>query len=144
MSFTILVIDDDDALLDLFRLLLDEEGYAVVTSKTAFEDVSEVERINPHLIILDIMMGRHYEGLLLLEKLRLYPPTRSLPVILCTAAANVIREQEETLQQKGVPILYKPFELEELLQVIHSLLPGTGEKAEGGQENSGSDKGKVR
>jgi CheY-like chemotaxis protein len=133
MSFTILVIDDDDALLDLFRLLLEEEGYTVVTSKTAFEQMSEVEQLKPHLIILDIMMGRHYEGLLLLEKLRLYPPTRAIPVILCTAATNVIREQEETLQQKGVPILYKPFELEELLQVIHSLLPSdTEEKTEGG------------
>lgn len=128
MSFTILVIDDDDALLDLFRLLLEEESYEVVTSKTAFEHVSEVEQIKPHLVILDIMMGRHYEGLLLLEKLRLYPPTRTIPVILCTAAANVIREQEEMLQQKGVPVLYKPFDLEELLQVIRSLLPPQSEE----------------
>ncbi len=131
MSFTILVIDDDESLLDLFQLLLEEEGYTVVTSKTAFEHVSEVEQIDPHLIILDIMMGRHYDGLLLLEKLRLYPPTSTIPVILCTAATNMIREQEETLRQKDVPVLYKPFELEELLEVIHTLLSsGPGEKTE--------------
>lgn len=133
MSFTILVIDDDEALLDLFQLLLEEEGYMVVTSKSAFEHVSEVEQIKPHLIILDIMMGRHYEGLLLLEKIRLYPSTSTIPVILCTAATNMIREQEETLRQKAIPILYKPFELEELLQVIQTLLaPGAEEKTESG------------
>jgi len=122
MSTRVLVIDDDDSILELFKMVLEPQGFNVQLSKTTYEDVKHVEALHPSLIILDAKLGQQYEGFLLLEKLKLYPPTKSIPVILCSAALEEIRQQEDTLRQKGIPIVYKPFELDELLDTIEQCL----------------------
>lgn len=124
----ILVVNDDQSLLDLYRMVLETEGYVVHVSLMAFEEIVEVEKMRPDLIILDAKLGYHYEGLLFLQKLKLYPGTRQIPVMICTAATREMREQEETLQQKGIPLLYKPFELDELLGLIEQLLSTSHEE----------------
>ena len=122
MSSRILVVNDDESLLELYRILLEEEGFEVHTSFSAFEQVTEVEQMHPELIILDAKLGFHNEGLLFLQKLRLYPGTSRIPVFICTAATLDMREQEEILRQKNIPILYKPFDLDELLNLVHQML----------------------
>src|SRR5579859_692726 len=122
MSSRILVVNDDESLLELYRLLLEEEGFEVYTSFSAFEQVTEVEQMHPDLIILDAKLGFHNEGLLFLQKLRLYPGTSRIPVFICTAATLDMREQEEVLRQKNIPILYKPFDLDELLNLVQQML----------------------
>lgn len=123
MSPRILVINDDQSILDLFSHLLEAEGYEVFTSKVTYEDVKDIEGLRPALIILDFKIGNHNLGWTMLQKLKLYRPTKDIPLILCTAALNEVREQEETLRQKGIPLIYKPFEIDELLQVVQQFLP---------------------
>src|SRR5579859_800197 len=123
MSSHILVINDDQYILELFELILEPEGYDVTLSKIAFEEVSAIAQLKPDLIILDFKVGLHQEGFLLLQKLRMYPPTKAIPVILCTAALQEVREQEEVLRQKEIPVIYKPFYVDELLQAVHQFLP---------------------
>jgi len=118
----ILVIDDDQSLLDLYRLLLEEEGHEVHLSLIAFEEVSDIEQVQPDLIILDAKVGSEYKGLFLLQKLKMYRPTQAIPVLLCTAGMDVISQQEQLFREKGIPILYKPFEIEELLQTVQQML----------------------
>jgi CheY-like chemotaxis protein len=125
MSCRILVINDDQSILELFQLLLESEGYEVLLSKVAFEEVRQIEHQHADLIILDFKLGTHANGFLLLQKIRMYPPTTAIPVILCTAAVGEVREQEEVLRQKGIPVIYKPFDLDELLQAIHQFLPAS-------------------
>ena len=123
MASRILVIDDDQAILDLYCMLLESEGYEVSASLIAYEQLADIEALHPDLIILDIKLGDQYDGFLLLQKLKLYRPTKDIPVILCTAAVQVMQEQEEILRQKHIPLIYKPFDLDELLQVVHQFLP---------------------
>ncbi|MBV8694366.1 MAG: response regulator [Chloroflexi bacterium] len=128
MPSRILVINDDETILELFRLVLHEEaGYDVHLSSFPFEEVSEVEQLRPDLIILDFKMGQYNAGWGLLQKLKMYPPTTDIPLILCTAALLEVREQEETLREKGIPVIYKPFGIDDLLQVVHRLLPPSKE-----------------
>lgn len=122
MTARILVINDDQAILELFRLMLEQEGYEVHLSEISYEDVRDVEKLQPDLIILDLKIGHHESGLHLLQKLRMYRPTEVIPIIICTAAIDVMREQEGTLKQKGIPVVYKPFDVDELLRVVHSSL----------------------
>ena len=127
MAQRILVIDDDEALLDLYQAILEDAGYEVSLSPTVFADASDVERLHPDLLLLDVKVSQAEDGLTQLEQLRSYPPTRSLPVILCTAAsARQTRERVEALRRQGVPVIYKPFELEKLFQMIRRLLPPAG------------------
>jgi DNA-binding response OmpR family regulator len=53
MSSRILVINDDQSILDLFDLLLKDEGYEVLLSQVDYEDVKDIEQLRPALIILD-------------------------------------------------------------------------------------------
>jgi CheY-like chemotaxis protein len=130
MAQRILVIDDDDDLLEMYRAALEHVGYEVSLSPTVFEDVADVERLHPDLLLLDVKISQADDGLTQFEQLRSYPPTRSLPVILCTAAAaKPVRERVEGLRQQGVPVVYKPFEIEKLFQTIWRVLPPAGEDA---------------
>src|SRR5258708_409470 len=122
MASPILVINDDHAILELFRLMLEAEGYEVHLSLITFEDVREVEKLAPSLIILDLKLGKDNQGMLLLQQLRMYRPTMLIPIILCTAAVKIIQEQEETLRRKGIPVVYKPFDVDELLTVVRQVL----------------------
>ena len=122
MPAHILVIDDDQSILELFRLIFEPEGYKVTLSKSAFEDVQEVEQLKPDLIIMDFKLGRHEDGFLLLQKIKMYRPTKDIPIILCTAAVDIVVEQENVLREKGIPILYKPFDVDELLRVTERTL----------------------
>ena len=127
MAQRILVIDDDEALLELYQAILEDAGYEVSLSPTVFADVSDVEQLHPDLLLLDVKISQAEDGLTQLEQLRSYPPTRSLPVILCTAAAaKPTRERVEALRQQGVPVVYKPFDIEKLFQMIQRVLPPAG------------------
>ena len=128
MAAHILVIEDDDSILNLFRVFLEKEGFVVSTTRTVVQNVRDIEDIAPDLIILDIMFGLHHDGFRLLQKLKMYPPTEQIPIIICTAAVSAIPEQEDILQQKGIPLLYKPFRLRELRQVVQTLLPTSAQR----------------
>ena len=130
MPSHILVINDDLSILELFQLILKPEGYDVTLAKVAFEEMSDIAQLKPDLIILDFKLGMHQEEFLLLQKLRMYPATKAIPVIFCAAALREVREQEEVLRQKGIPVIYKPFDLDELLQAVHQFLPASSSASE--------------
>ncbi|HEY3993881.1 MAG TPA: response regulator [Ktedonobacteraceae bacterium] len=120
MTARVMVINDDQAILDLYRLLLEGEGYETHLSMIAMEDVRQIKELAPDCIILDLKLGFGRNGLTLLQQLKMYRPTADIPVILCTAAIKMVREQEEIFKQKGIPVVYKPFDVDELLEVVQS------------------------
>ncbi len=119
----ILIIDDDPSILEMMRLILEEEGkYRVTTAEIVFEHVTEIEHLQPDLILLDFLMHGREVGWTLLQKLKLHRPTKDIPIVLCTAALLDVKEQEPIFTQKGIPILYKPFDVDELLHVVEQIL----------------------
>jgi DNA-binding response OmpR family regulator len=118
MATRILVINDTQEILDLFRILLEGEGYEVVLSGFPFQQVSEIEQINPDLIILDFIFGDQKSGWQMLQLLKMKRSTASIPVVVCTAALNVVREQEGYLVSQGVHVVYKPFDIDHILTTI--------------------------
>lgn len=118
MKTRILVINDTQEILDLFRIMLEEEGYEVVLSGFPFQKISEVEEINPDLIILDVIFNDEKTGWQMLQLLKMRRSTASIPVIVCTAALNAVREQEGHLVSQGVHVVYKPFDINHILATI--------------------------
>jgi CheY-like chemotaxis protein len=100
MTSRILVIDDDEATLELYREFLQAEGFEPFLSLMSFDNLSEVAHLRPDLIILDAKINAQDDGLLFMQNLRRYPPTSAIPVILCTAVWQDLREQENVLRQK--------------------------------------------
>ena len=56
MPKTVLTIDDDSAITELLAMLLRTHGYEVITVNNGEEGVEAVKKLNPHVIILDLMM----------------------------------------------------------------------------------------
>src|SRR6476469_3184677 len=116
----IAVIDDDQQLADLMREFLSEEGYAVEICSQGEQAFSFIQTLLPDLIILDVRMAE-IGGLGVLYLLSTDPQTREIPVLMCTAvSAGEMEPWQEVLDQKGVPILYKPFELAQLVAQVEA------------------------
>ncbi len=54
------------------------------------------------------------------------PATASIPIIICTASEKAVREMEGYLVSKNVLVVYKPFELDDLLTAVTQALQSAG------------------
>jgi len=116
------VVNDTQEILELFRMLLEEEGYEVILSGFPIQQISDVERINPDLIILDFVFGDQKIGWQMLQMLKMQRSTALIPVIVCTAALDMVREQEGYLVSQGVHVVFKPFDIDHLMVNVKQLL----------------------
>ncbi|MGH2534713.1 MAG: response regulator [Thermomicrobiales bacterium] len=122
----ILVVNDSEEILELFRDLLEEEGYRVSLYSYALRDLNEVKQIEPDLMILDFLIGGEEWGWQFLQKLRFDRQTASIPVIVCTAAVDLVRELQGHLTEKQVSVILKPFDIDDVLLQVASALGTNG------------------
>ncbi len=121
----ILVINDMPQILELFQELLGDEGYRVSTDRFTVETdrlLASVKAACPDLLILDFLIGDEQQGWQFLQMLRMDRETRSMPVIVCTAAVQLVRELQPHLDEMGVAVVLKPFDIERLLAVVGQAL----------------------
>ena len=118
----IVVVDDDQQLAELMREFLTDEGYAVEVCAHGDQAFAVIRSLLPNLIILDVRMAE-IGGLGVLYLLSTDPQTRSIPVLMCTAvSAGEMQPWQDVLDEKGVPILYKPFELGQLADQVAAMI----------------------
>src|SRR5579875_45577 len=122
MKKRILVINDTQELLELFRILLEKEGYEVILSGVPTQKVAEIEQLHPDLVLLDILFRQERIGWQILEMLRTNRATASIPIIICSVAIKDVEEQEGYLNSQGIRVVYKPFDVDVLLSAIKSAL----------------------
>ncbi len=118
----IVVVNDTQEILDLFRDILEEEGYRVSLYSYAFQEVDEIHSLLPDLVILDFVIGGEAHGWQLLQKMKMTRETMSIPVIVCTAALQLARELSGHLKAKSVTVVLKPFDIDDLLRAVASSL----------------------
>ncbi len=114
----ILVVNDTQEILDLFRIILEEQGYRVTPIGFAVEDLRRIVEAEPDLVILDLVFDREYIGWQTLQKMKMTPETERIPVIVCTAEIRKAQEIQGYLAEKGVGLLLKPFNIDELLSMV--------------------------
>lgn len=78
----ILIVDDDQNILRLYKEELEEEGYTIVTASNGREAMEQFEREVPDLVTLDILLP-DVDGIKLLRQMKEKRPR--LPVIMSTA-----------------------------------------------------------
>ena len=116
----ILVADDEPALLRLLEFVLWRRGFIIqgVTNGNAAIEVLKTE--SPDLVILDVMMPG-LDGYEVLTFIRETPRLEGLPVVMLTARAQ-LDDIQRGLTLGADAYLAKPFDPEELLSVVESLL----------------------
>jgi DNA-binding response OmpR family regulator len=121
MHPSIAVINDDTDFLNLMSDLLSQEaGCEVHVCKESAKAYQFVKELRPRLVILDIRLDGQEAGWAILECLTLDPATSAIPVIVCSAAINQLRDQQERLETLGIDTLPKPFDLDMLLQKVRA------------------------
>ena len=118
----IFVINDTIAILELFTALLRDEGYRVTTDGFTVEMVELLRRVKaerPDLLVLDFLIQDEGKGWQFLQMLRMDRDTRDIPVVVCTAAVRLVRDLEGHLKEKGVGVVLKPFDIDDLLREIN-------------------------
>jgi len=123
---TVLVVDDDPDFVEQQKILLESEGYKVVTAEGQAQAEKVLEDVNPDLAVVDLMMENEDAGFALCYHIKKkYPDT---PVILVT---NVVAEtgqdfdastQEERSWIKADAVLDKPVRFEQLKRQMDRLL----------------------
>ncbi len=101
MAARIMVVDDTQEILELFREILEDEGYEVHLHAYASQDLAAIARVAPDLLILDFVMTDERSGWQLLQKLQMRPATAALPVVICTAALRQVEELEGVASRNG-------------------------------------------
>ena len=120
----ILVINDAQEVLEVMKELLEDEGYRVTIHSTAIRDLERIKAIGPDLIVLDHLMGQEEYGWQMIQSIRLSRELAGMPLIVCTAAAKMVQDLQGHLKAKGVTVVLKPFEIDDLLQAIVVSLAG--------------------
>jgi CheY-like chemotaxis protein len=122
----ILVVDDKSELLHLMRRVLEDEEYQVSILQDGRDAFTQVKSQLPDLLILDLKLG-DVSGQDVLKQLKHDPVTAEIPVIVYTAAVLEAEEVSELIgkdpaRYQNVQVVQKPFELEDLLVLVESLL----------------------
>ena len=116
----IAVIEDEDALSTLLRYNLESEGYRVDTIMRGDEVEFAVRENAPDLIILDWMLPG-VSGIELCRRLRAWPETRRLPIIMLTARGEE-SERVRGLATGADDYVVKPFSTPELMARVKAML----------------------
>jgi class 3 adenylate cyclase/CheY-like chemotaxis protein len=116
----ILVVDDNEANVDILATRLSTRGYAVITARDGAEAVLTATRELPDLILLDVMMPK-LDGLEVTRRLRANASLPFMPIILCTAKSGT-EDVIAGLEAGADEYLVKPIDQAALVARVRSIL----------------------
>ncbi|MBE0426549.1 MAG: response regulator [Nitrospirae bacterium] len=132
MSAKILVVDDDPDILEAISIILEANGYEVVTARDGLDGLAKLKEEKPDLMILDLLMPR-MDGFEVCKELK--DPRRAkyahIPIIILSSvrekASQRRYELETGLQLDVDDYIEKPIEHNILLERVKKILQKAGE-----------------
>lgn len=119
----ILVVDDEPNVLVTYRLILQQQGYTVSAAISSDEARACLKQGDVDLLLCDLSLEKQQSGFDVIQFGRSLEP--GLQAVLLTGYASV--EANERAEQENIPVLFKPIDIQQLLQVIAELLRKTNE-----------------
>ena len=125
-ALRILVVDDEPDILETLEYSLAKKGFEVATALDGLEGLDKAKRLPPDFMILDVMLPgcNGYEvSRMLKEWMDNDPEAKPFPIMLLTARKVDSHDREKFIAtwSRADACLYKPFELEEVVDRIHEL-----------------------
>jgi DNA-binding response OmpR family regulator len=125
MAKKILIMDDDPTIADLLTEALADEGYETHMTTQSLRFYDAIQEHQPDLVLLDLMMP-YLDGR---DELRLMAmgTKRQIPVIVVTAYLGAMNEEKEFREAGVAHIVYKPFDLDKLVNLVKKTIGEPGE-----------------
>src|SRR6266700_5469987 len=120
MAKKILIMDDDPTIAELLTEALADEGYETFMTTQSLRFYDAVLEHHPDLVLLDIMMP-YLDGRDELKLMAMAVDHR-IPVIIVTAFLGAGNEEREFREAGVVHIVYKPFDLEKLIELVRTTI----------------------
>lgn len=116
----ILIVEDNDLNLKLFRDLLNANGYDTIETKEGREAISLTRNLRPDLILMDIQLPE-ISGLEVTERIKADAEISSIPIIAVTAFA--MKDDEEKILRAGCEAyISKPISISDFLKAVKKFL----------------------
>ena len=90
---TILLVEDDAFVSDIYQTKIGSEGYEVISAENGLEAIKNLEKIIPDLILLDIVMP-YMDGMETLRKIKSEEKWKKIPIILLTNLSDKEKIEE--------------------------------------------------
>lgn len=117
---TVLIVEDNELNMKLFRDLLEAHGYLTVEARTGSEAIAQAEQTRPDLILMDIQLPE-FSGLEATQKIKQIDELANIPVIAVTAFA--MKGDEERIRQGGCEdYIAKPISVVTFLEKVKRYL----------------------
>jgi signal transduction histidine kinase len=119
-NFIIFIVDDMPANLGILDEFLSHHGFEVLIAQDGKSALAKVEKAQPHLILLDILMPE-LDGFETCRRFKANPATHDIPIIFMTALTDTV-DKVKGFELGAVDYITKPFEQEEVLARIKTHL----------------------
>lgn len=116
----ILLVDDETDVLDFMKYNLEKEGFEVFTAGNGIEAIQTAKRVNPHLIVLDLMMPK-MDGMETCKELRSIPMFKNCIITFLTARDEDY-SQIAGFEAGADDYITKPIKPRVFMSRIHALL----------------------
>ena len=123
MSPRVLVLEADPTIVGLYHELLSEHGYEVTALSQPVDEPHAIAALQPDLILLEFHVSWDGPCPQIIEKLKTHPSTATIPIIVCTGALHLLPPLESVLAEYHVPVITKPFQIDQFLAVIQQTVP---------------------
>ncbi|MFP4472602.1 MAG: response regulator transcription factor [Candidatus Omnitrophota bacterium] len=120
MTHKILIVDDETDIVEVVKKRLASAGYTVFTAHDGKDGLRKIEREQPDLVILDVMMPE-LNGSTLCGILKYDERFKDIPIIMLSVMARGL-DKEIGDKVRADAYLTKPFENKELLEIVSRLL----------------------
>jgi two-component system alkaline phosphatase synthesis response regulator PhoP len=119
----VLVVNDDADMLDIYESVLISMGHQPVTKMIVSSGPATVREVGADALVVDLQQPDENEyGVRIIREVRADPQTSDVPIILCTGAAEAVRPLMPQLDALGVPIVIKPFAVQDLETTLRDAL----------------------
>lgn len=119
----VLIVEDDPLMSRMYQKIFTFEGYEVVIGADGEEGLEKAKTEKPTVILHDVMMPK-MNGLQVLEKLKLDPDTKKIPVVMLTNLAGQ-QDAEAALTKGAVKYIVKSeYEPKQVANMVKEILAG--------------------
>lgn len=127
---SILIIEDDLILLDLLKQKLETAGYKIFEEKNGLSGLYAVEKLNPDLVLLDLILPEA-DGITVLKNIRGNPAIKDTPVIVISNSGQPIEIKE--IKKLGISdyLIKTEFDPQEVLNKINDFFENQAKKDRG-------------